>query len=219
MGQTKKTGKDAPRLRRDRDNIRQLLVESAIIEFGARGFDGASTRSIAERIDAHQPQINYHFSSKDELWRATVDALFAEVDASLDAIDRSLSDAERFCQIVRIQCEFAARRPQLNQIMIQETASPGDRLTWITETHIAERVGRMRGTWSRLREQGLAAPIDDDHIYYVLVGATCLPYVNASSARLILDEDPCSPERVEQHIASLTATFLPGLPTDRSSAS
>src|SRR5438105_4645959 len=64
------------RVRRTRDDIRQQLLESALVEFGAKGFDGASTRSIAQRVDAHQPQINYHFDSKEALWAAAVDHLF-----------------------------------------------------------------------------------------------------------------------------------------------
>ncbi|NBR91752.1 MAG: TetR/AcrR family transcriptional regulator, partial [Rhodobacteraceae bacterium] len=45
-------------------------------EFARNGFAGASTRAIAIRAGAHQPQINYHFSSKEALWRAVVDDLF-----------------------------------------------------------------------------------------------------------------------------------------------
>ena len=58
------------RLRRNRADIREALLESALVEFGAKGFDGASTRAIASRVQAHQPQINYHFESKTALWTA-----------------------------------------------------------------------------------------------------------------------------------------------------
>ena len=58
------------RVRRTRSDLREQLLESALVEFAAKGFDGASTRSIAERVDAHQPQINYHFDSKEALWTA-----------------------------------------------------------------------------------------------------------------------------------------------------
>ena len=64
------------RLRRNRSDIREALLESALVEFGAKGFDGASTRAIAARVEAHQPQINYHFESKSALWTAAVDYLF-----------------------------------------------------------------------------------------------------------------------------------------------
>src|SRR6202034_2792788 len=64
------------RIRRTRTDIRQALLESALVEFGAKGFDGASTRAIASRVESHQPQINYHFESKTALWTAAVDHLF-----------------------------------------------------------------------------------------------------------------------------------------------
>jgi len=56
---------------------RASLIEAAVHEFAAHGFDGASTRAIATRAGVHQPQINYHFESKLDLWRAAVDWLFA----------------------------------------------------------------------------------------------------------------------------------------------
>src|SRR5215510_2623246 len=67
------------RTRTVREDIRERLLDAALVEFGAKGFDGASTRAIARRIGAHQPQINYHFESKEALWAAAVDHLFAEL--------------------------------------------------------------------------------------------------------------------------------------------
>src|ERR1700760_166303 len=83
------------RLRRSRSDIREALLESALVEFGAKGFDGASTRAIAARIHAHQPQINYHFESKTALWTAAVDhlfgllrgAIFGAIPAQLAGVD------------------------------------------------------------------------------------------------------------------------------------
>jgi len=72
------------RTRRARADIREALLESALVEFGAKGFDGASTRAIATRVEAHQPQINYHFESKEALWAASVDYLFGLLREALD---------------------------------------------------------------------------------------------------------------------------------------
>ena len=74
------------RLRRARTDIRQALLESALVEFGAKGFDGASTRTIAMRVQAHQPQINYHFESKAALWMAAVDHLFGLLREAFDGV-------------------------------------------------------------------------------------------------------------------------------------
>ena len=46
-----------------------------LAEFAAKGFDGASTRAIAEHVNAQPPQINYHFDSEEALWEAAVEHL------------------------------------------------------------------------------------------------------------------------------------------------
>src|SRR6202162_5686065 len=79
-------GPDMVRLRRVRTDIREALLESALVEFGAKGFDGASTRAIARRVEAHQPQINYHFESKAALWTAAVDYLFGLLGEALHGV-------------------------------------------------------------------------------------------------------------------------------------
>ena len=59
---------------------RQALLDSALHEFAAAGFDAASTRAIAARAGVRQGQLTYHFDSKDVLWRAAVDHLFGRFD-------------------------------------------------------------------------------------------------------------------------------------------
>ena len=43
--------------RRSSDAVRERLIEAATLEFTEHGFEAASTRSIAARAEAHQPQI------------------------------------------------------------------------------------------------------------------------------------------------------------------
>src|SRR6201987_5036546 len=124
-------GKSPPahevRRRRPRADIREELLKSPLIEFGAKGFDGASTRAIAARIHAHQPQINYHFESKSALWTVAVNHLFGlmreafrgvfpakPTDIGLPALAAAFADGIR--RLVR----FVAAPPELNQIMVHE---------------------------------------------------------------------------------------------------
>ena len=130
------------RTRRTRDDLREELLESALLEFAAKGFDGASTRSIAERVDAHQPQINYHFASKEALWDAAVEHLFgllvdafaglAPLDGTHDPVELGRDVAEIFRRFVR----FAAEHPELNRIMVQEATEDSDRLHRTIERHV-----------------------------------------------------------------------------------
>ena len=215
MGQA---GKRRRPLRRAREDIRERLLDAALAEFGARGFDGASTRAIAERIDAHQPQIHYHFDSKDALWRAAVDHLFAELGRAMEGLELPADPrttiaadalADSFAELIRRFVRFAAARPELNQIMVHEATAKSARLRWMTERHVRPLYDTVRVLWRRLRAAGIAAPIDDGVFHYVLVGAASLPYVNAPEARLLTGAEPTDRAFVERHADGLIATFLP----------
>jgi AcrR family transcriptional regulator len=206
------------RTRRTRADIRDALLDSALTEFGAKGFDGASTRAIAQRVEAHQPQINYHFASKAALWNAAVDYLFgllretmhgvlpAKV-ASVEASQLGLAFAEGIRRFVG----FAAEHPELNQIMVHEGTADSARLEWMTETHVKPLFRATLATWQILRGAGIAAPIDGGILYYVLIGAASLPYVNAPEVRLLTGRDPSGPEWIGAHAEGLVALLLPGL--------
>jgi TetR/AcrR family transcriptional regulator len=206
------------RTRRARAGIREALLESALVEFGAKGFDGASTRAIAQRVEAHQPQINYHFESKEALWEASVDYLFGllgeAIDGALpdDLAEASDSDlAAAFAEGIRRFVRFAAEHPELNQIMVHEGTAASDRLVWITETHIKPYFEGIGSAWRMLRDAGQVAPIDSDVLYYLLVGAVSQPYVTASEVRLLAGRDPRDPEWIDAHAEALVSILLPRL--------
>ena len=205
------------RLRRARTDIREALLESALIEFGAKGFDGASTRAIARRVEAHQPQINYHFETKVALWTAAVDYLFGLLGQALDGVlPATLTDvdvsqlAAAFADGIRRFVRFAAEHPELNQIMVHEGTADSDRLTWMTETHVKPFFDGIGLAWQILRDAGVAAPIDSEILYYVLVGAASLPYVNAPEVRLLTGRDPSNPDWIRAHADGLVSILLPG---------
>src|SRR6476646_4560033 len=83
MGQATKTPVRTPRP--SADATRERIRAAALDLFSELSFDGATTREIAARAGVTQGLLNYHCSSKDELWRAAVDGLFAELNDALDA--------------------------------------------------------------------------------------------------------------------------------------
>jgi TetR/AcrR family transcriptional regulator len=214
------TQADPSRRRAHRPIIRQQLVEAAVDEFAARGFDGASTRAIAARVGAHQPQINYHFASKEALWRAAIGHLFGLLHVELDAVGLSLDTireltpgelAERFGEAIRRFVRFAAGHPELNRIMIHEGCTATDRLRWLTDQHVRPLHALITASWSRLRDAGIAAPVPIEVVHHVLVGAASLPYVVSAEVELLGFGTPTEPGWVKAHADGLAATLLPGL--------
>lgn len=210
----------ARRPRRTRDDLRELLLESGLQEFASKGFDGASTRSIAERVDAHQPQINYHFASKAALWEAAVDHLFALLVAEVGPIppavgfDDPQELAAAFAERIRRFVRFAAAHPELNQILVHEATADTERLRWLVDRHVRPLHLSITTYWDRLRHAGIAAPVPTESVHYVLVGAASLPFVNAPEMRLLTGLEPTDPSWVEAHADGIVATLLPGLTPD-----
>ncbi len=211
---------DAPapgRSRRNRgsDVVRDALIDAAISAFAAHGFEGASTRVIADAAGAHQSQIKYHFASKADLWKRCMEQLLGELDASVAAAlsdapagaPESPSEATLMEATIRGLVYLAARRPELNRIMMHEATSPGERLQWLVETHLGPRQAMLASTWASLRTRGVAAPIETDAVFHTVIGAASLLYANAPEAEL-MGLDP--PALVERHADALVAVFLPG---------
>lgn len=59
--------------------LQQRLIETAIDQFGRRGFDGASTRDIARASSTAMSSITYHFGGKEGLYLACADYIAAKL--------------------------------------------------------------------------------------------------------------------------------------------
>jgi hypothetical protein len=150
-----------------------------------------------------------------------VDHLFGELAQTMRGLGsgRLLSGsgdatdvAAAFAEMIRRFVRFAAEHPELNQIMVHEATAESARLRWITERHVKPLYDTVRRLWRRLREAGIAAPIDDRLFHYVMVGAASLVYVNAPEARLLTGIEPTAARWVETHAEGLVATLLPNAP-------
>ncbi|HYN32619.1 MAG TPA: TetR/AcrR family transcriptional regulator [Ilumatobacteraceae bacterium] len=209
------TIEDSPPITRRRQArataTRTALLDAALAEFAAHGFAGASTRRIAAAAGTQQPQINYHFDSKEALWKAAVDHLFERLDTSvrdhLGGNEEGWGTREGFAANLRAFVHAAAGLPELNRIMVQEATIDSERLHWIVERHTRPRFDVITSQWRRLRADGQVADIDEVVLYYSLVGAASLAYVNAPEARL-LGHDTLNDSFISNHADALVTMFL-----------
>src|SRR5579871_3313563 len=121
------------------DQTRERILAAALDLFSDRSFEGASTRDIAARAGVTQPLLNYHFSSKDDLWRAAVDGLFEALNDALTAREQGLRGVDELTTtrlLVREFICFSAQHPQLHRVVNQECKAEGPRMDWIVEQHI-----------------------------------------------------------------------------------
>ena len=78
------------------EETRGRILEAALELFAASGFEGASTRTLAERAGVNLPAIQYYFGSKEGLYRAVVEQISAQMQAGfatvLERAHRALAD-------------------------------------------------------------------------------------------------------------------------------
>ncbi len=215
------------RRRRGSDLVVNDLLDAALVEFAAHGFDGASTRAIAQRAGAHQPQINYFFSSKEQLWQAAVNRVFELLGDSVDeplglietnGLDEREAIVEAFSEAVRRFVRFSADRPDLNRIMNLEATSDSARLRWLVETHVRPRYERIAEGWEAIRDAGAGADLTAIEVFQLVIGFGALPYANAPMLGRLPVGAPARPARratpaqVEAHADHLVALLFPAHP-------
>jgi len=139
---------------------------------------------------------------------------FAELAAEvLSALDEGDSDVERLVGSIRAVVRHAARRPELNRMMVKESSLVGDRLVWLVDTHVRLPFEAHRDRWERLRAEGLVIDVDALHAFYLVLGAATLVYTNAPEARLLTGLEPTEPELVEAHADALVRMIVRTEPT------
>jgi AcrR family transcriptional regulator len=176
--------------------------------FSELSFEGATTREIAARAGVTQPLLNYHFASKDELWRAAVDDLFATLTSALADRAFGLRGVDELSMarlMTREFIVFSATHPELHRIITQECKTDGPRMDWLVERHIRPLYERTTEMFARLADQGLAPAIPAPHIYYILTGAGPTMFVLAPECRRLSGTDPMSPEVIDAHADAVIA--------------
>ncbi|TNE32093.1 MAG: DUF1956 domain-containing protein [Alphaproteobacteria bacterium] len=65
--------KPEPNLAAEIDPVRKRILDAAVVQFSDRGYEGASTRAIAQVAGAAMSSITYQFGGKHGLYLATAD--------------------------------------------------------------------------------------------------------------------------------------------------
>ena len=65
------------------EDTRRRILETALEVFAAEGYEGASTRQLAERAGVNLPAIQYYFGSKEGLFRAVIDSIVERTESHM----------------------------------------------------------------------------------------------------------------------------------------
>ncbi len=105
---------------------RASIVAAAIDEFAARGFKGASMDAIAARTNTTRALINYYFGSKERLYIAVLEQVYAEIREAEGELDLDhLPPAQALRRIVEFTYNYYLEHEGFVRLVVAENQARG----------------------------------------------------------------------------------------------
>lgn len=192
------------RSKRKGDEVRERIMKAALDYFGAFGFQGATTRAIAERTGITHTLVLYHFKSKEQLWIATVDDVLKKYD---DAIKGNLENSEeKTAQVsLRIFIEqfvrLSAEHPQVHRILTTEGGQATERLQWIINNFIRDHYTRLCDLIRRGQAEGTVRDCDATRLYYLIIAVGGTPFTLSVEYEILTGRNVFSEAEILRYIA------------------
>lgn len=210
---------DAPPPRREQERTKRTkraILESALPEFARHGFEGASTRRIAEAVGITSALIGHHFGNKDALWKAVAADTFERfVDrlagrhAGLEGVD----DWNFLRLMLREYLLFFSEEPDFFRFVFHANQGDSDRLDWLVDNYMAPSGKRYMALLGRAQAAGWLIEGDLYSLRYLFWGAAGWMFACDRAYRRIAGRDPVDPAFIDEHVDLVLRLFLrPGAP-------
>ena len=185
-------------------DVRERILKVALEYFGTFGFEGTSTRAVAERAGVGHTLVLYHFQSKDKLWIATVEAAlkgYADALAAniATAPDRSARDA--LTTFIEQFVRMSARHPHIHRLMTMNSNQETKRLEWVIEHFIRGHFTFVRDLIRRGQAEGSVRECDPARLYYLIIGAGGTPFTLQTEYKALTGRDVFSEAETLRNIA------------------
>jgi TetR/AcrR family transcriptional regulator len=191
---------------------RARILEEAYNAFAERGFDGANMRDIAAAAGSSHAVIRYHFGSKEQLWRATVEDMFNRMRRELaevaHPIRRKQSLNERLRNFLSGYIRYCAHHPNHARIVIHESMRGGERLQWMAEQFIRPDHDAVSAVIKALIDAKELPDVSPVALLYLIVSMCQLPFVIANEAQTLYGIDMREPAEIERLIDAVIAVLV-----------
>ncbi|MCP9950378.1 TetR/AcrR family transcriptional regulator [Actinomadura madurae] len=194
------------------DTGRERILEVATRLFAALGYDGTSTRMIAEAAGLNVATIAYHVGGKRDLYLAVMERAHVAERAALDrALAEITMDREGLLALVDGYVDFCIERPEVPALWMHRWLSDAADIAHLEEQYVRPLVEIVTG----LARKIVADDVDVDFVVWTIVWCThgfgCGGLLDADGNRLGLD-DPAAVARFRAQMRRTVAAAI-GLPS------
>lgn len=158
MVKTKKT------LREDGEETRNKLIECAGRLIADQGYDRTTSKEICKMAGTNPAAVNYHFGSRDGLYRAVLENVFTHIlplSELKKVADASTSPREKLENLLKIYLKEAILSKSWQiRVAIRELVQP----TPFYMEYTSKIIGTRLGTITKVLGEYLQLPPDDDRV-------------------------------------------------------
>lgn len=193
---------EVPR-RRDREATRARILSAAVTEFARFGLSEARGERIARRARSSERMLYYYFGSKEGLFRAALESVYASIRESERALRldeaNPLAALERFCRFV---WRYYVEHPEFISLLNTENLYKARHLR--RSAHLGELVspvvGLLRGLIERGERDGVFRPgLDPAQLYLAIASQGYFYLSNRYTLSAVLARDLAAPTSLEIH--------------------
>lgn len=191
---------------------RAELLAAATAEFAAHGFAGARMQVVADRTTSNKALIYGYFGSKEGLYLAVLESLYASIRKEEQALALdALAPEQALRRLVRFTFDYYVAHPEFVAIISNENLMSA---RFLKQSASASAVNRpIIDTLARLLERGRKAgvfrsrldPID----VYLSISSLGYMYVsNRHTLGIVFGRDLMAPDALRRRLRSITDTVL-----------
>jgi AcrR family transcriptional regulator len=205
---------------RERQAVRQAILDAARDLFVSEGYRNVSIRKIAERIEYSPAAIYSYFSSKDDIFFALSEEGFRRLNAKVRTVLGQEDPIAELRASWWAYYEFSKENREFFELMFVDRSVPQITEQWSGLAFVHEVLALAQARIQRCIDAGIFPQHTDAEVaMHLLWGALTGPAVIGSGCRLAPGEDPDALARdvLELVIAGLKSgtaptTFVPCTP-------
>lgn len=188
-----------------RERTRQRILTIAARHFATHGFDAASIGNIAAAAGVKKALVQYHFETKENLWKAAIDFLWEKRTASMSQIIApypEVLDRAAMKRVLQSIVRGADQHREWFVIMFREAASPGPRFEWLLEHHLRADYEEGVNFVLACQRSGLLPALSPMHLIQIISGALAYPLFITRMIQEITGE-PLDPGQLDAYVETL----------------
>jgi TetR/AcrR family transcriptional regulator len=196
--------------RRSAEDRRDEIIKVAKTRFAIAGFEGTTTRQIADDMNVAQSLLLYHFKNKDELWKAVMGQIFdraVAIGKGEAAKAETIDQKSQLINAIRGFIRVCQEEPDLHRLMTLEGRSKTARLQWLAENYLKPAHAGSIKLIKQCQNTGQVYAGDPTLLYYSIIGIAGTMYSFEPEIALLSPKTtPPDPKAVEDRI--MAALFV-----------